>query len=186
MYYKYNKKTMQYSKLNWTSISIKTLGIIILISLLINLSFKTTAKNEYTEAEVKIIVDRENTFSEEKLVNLIKHLNFKFPHIVYAQAVLESNNFKSNMFIENNNMFGMKEAMVRISTAKGTQNGHAFYDDWKDCLYDYALYSARYLGSITSEEDYLNYISQNYAEDGEYINKLKKVIVDNRIINKFK
>lgn len=114
-------------------------------------------------------------FTEEKLIEYIDELNIKFPHIVLAQARLESGNFKSKIFKENNNLFGMKEAKQRISTNKGTNLGHAKYDSWKECVLDYALYQATYLSKFKTEEQYYSYLADNYAANGRYVKLLKDI-----------
>ena len=43
-------------------------------------------------------------------------------------------------------------------------------------MYDRALYSATYLSNVKTEDEYYNFLSQYYAEDKEYVNKLKKII----------
>jgi uncharacterized FlgJ-related protein len=126
-----------------------------------------------TEEIQQIIIKDQVAFSEDNLKNLLLELNVRFPHIVLAQAKLESGNFKSHMFLENNNMFGMKEAKRRPTTNKGTQNGHAYYENWKDCVIDYAFYQAAYLNSLRTEEQYYQYLSASYAEDPAYIKKVK-------------
>jgi len=80
--------------------------------------------------------------------------------------------------MENNNLFGMKEATQRINLSKGTQTNHAYYSYWMDSVYDYALYCATYLSKLKTEDDYYNYLSQSYAEDGSYIDKLKNIVTD--------
>ena len=45
----------------------------------------------------------------------------------------------------------MKQARARATTANGTQLGHAYYDDWKESVTDYALYQAAYLNKIRKE-----------------------------------
>ncbi len=142
------------------------------------LTSNTSTKNDYglvKPVETKEIV---HDFSEEEMIAYIKELNIKFPHIVIAQAKLESGNFKSDIFKENNNLFGMKEAKVRISTNKGTSRGHAKYDSWKDCVVDYALYQATYLSKFKTEEQYYAYLADNYAENGRYIKLIKKIAKD--------
>jgi hypothetical protein len=123
-----------------------------------------------------IIINEIHEFSEEKLINEIKELNLRFPYIVLAQAKLETNNFKSNIFQENHNLFGLKQAAIRANTAKGTQYGHAYYHYWRESVLDYALYACRFLGKIKTEQEYYQYLSQNYAEDPEYVSKLKNII----------
>ena len=45
-------------------------------------------------------------FSEKALIELLKDCNMKYPHIVLAQAKVESGHFKSRIFRQNNNLFG--------------------------------------------------------------------------------
>ena len=113
-------------------------------------------------------------------------LNIKFPHIVLAQAKLESGNYSSKIFKENHNLFGMKEARVRIHTSKGTQFNHAYYSHWKESVYDYAFYQCRYLSGIRSESEYFSYLGASYAEDTEYVSKLKRMIEKEELKSKFK
>ena len=70
----------------------------------------------------------------------------------------------------------MKQATVRINTANGTQNGHAYYDDWKESVTDYALYQAAYLNKLRTEKKYLNYLDKNYAEAKNYDKNLITII----------
>lgn len=131
---------------------------------------------EYITEETRmLIINDANQFSEDKLKQFILELNIKFPHIVLAQAKLESGYFKSKMFRENNNFFGMKVAKRRPTTNKGEQYGHAYFDSWRDCVVDYALYQSSYLNDIKTEEQYFAYLRANYAEDPTYVEKLKKL-----------
>jgi flagellum-specific peptidoglycan hydrolase FlgJ len=105
----------------------------------------------------------------------MKDLGVKFPHIVLAQSKLETSNFRSAIFRENHNLFGMKEARSRISTAKGTNRNHAYYDTWESSVYDYAFYQCRYLSAIGTEAQYYSYLSGSYAEDPHYVAKVRKL-----------
>ena len=176
-YYKFNKEKLIFEE---TKISNKLLlGLGVGVGLLAVLSFKSNpiTNDKYLSQEDKIILVREfNEFSEERLIKKIKELNFKFPHIVLAQAKLESGHFKSTIFLENNNMFGMREAKLRANLAKGTNRAHAYYDSWQDSLLDYALYYSTYLHKIKTEGEYFEYLKQNYAEDPSYVQRLKQII----------
>ena len=160
---------------------IKAILFIVSLSFVITLMYLNTANNRLialqgeTEEITKIIIKDEVPFTEENLKNLLLELNVRFPHIVLAQAKLESGNFKSHMFLENNNIFGMKEAKRRPTTNKGTQNGHAYYENWKDCVIDYAFYQAAYLNNLRNEAQYYQYLSASYAEDPRYIGKVKSI-----------
>jgi len=185
MFYKYDKQKLQYVKVNWIGYGLKTLGGIVLISFILGLSMKPNIKSNYSESEVKLIMSKYNTFTQDKLVKDIKSLHFKFPYIVLAQAMHETHFFKSPIFNENHNLFGMKLAVVRINLAKGTQNEHAYYNNWNESLIDYALYVSTYLSVLKTEEDYFEYLEQNYAEDKQYVFKLKKIIKENNLHSYF-
>lgn len=137
------------------------------------------------EGQIFVINEGKDDFTEEKLITLLKVLNVKYPHIVLAQGKLESNNFTSKIFRENHNLFGMKQARVRVNTAGGTQYGHAYYESWRASVLDYAFYQCRYLGGIQSEEGYYQYLGQEYAEDGGYADKLKSMVNKNNLKSKF-
>jgi flagellum-specific peptidoglycan hydrolase FlgJ len=80
----------------------------------------------------------------------------------------------------------MKEARVRLNTAQGTERSHAYYNTWQESLMDYALYAATYLKTLSTEEQYYTYLEQNYAEDPDYVKKLKKLITTQELKKVFK
>lgn len=177
MYYRFNQDSMLYEKTNITSRALLGFGAVIGILTIFGLNINSNKRIETLSPEEKLIILREaNSFSEQKLIESIKELNFKFPHIVLAQAKLESSNFSSPIFLENNNLFGMKEAKVRANLAIGTKRSHAFYKNWKDSLLDYALYYSTYLSKIRTESEYFDYLNQSYAQDPDYVVKLKNII----------
>lgn len=114
-------------------------------------------------------------FTEQRLIDKFKQLNIKYPHIALAQAKLESGNFSSEIFRENNNLFGMKQARVRINLAKGTKRGHAYYSTWEDSVLDYAYWCATYSSDCSTEDEFYALLAR-YAEDSLYEIKLRKVI----------
>lgn len=134
---------------------------------------------ERVETQVHVVeqpISELAPFSEQALKEMIDDLNIRFPHIVFAQAVLETGHFSSPIFLNNNNLFGMKEARVRQNVASGTQMGHACYNTWQESVVDYALYQARYLSHIKTERDYLDYLNNHYAEAQNYHNALDLLI----------
>ena len=138
------------------------------------------------EKEVLIVnLKNKNDFSEESFIEMLQDLNVKYPYIVLAQARIESGHYSSIIFKENHNLFGMKQANRRINTAEGTQYGHAFYQTWRESVYDYAFYQSRYLSSATTEEEYYYIIGKSYAEDPKYISKLKNDVQKNKLKSKF-
>lgn len=180
MIYKYDKTTLNYKKITGKWI------IMVLALTLISIAFTSAITlnrlndvrfiSEETKAIILREADKQNEFNREKLKAYILELNVKYPHIVMAQAELETGGFKSKIFKENHNLFGMKVATKRPTTNKGEENGHAYYESWRESVVDYAFYSAQYLSNIKSEAEYFDYLSQSYAEDPNYIIKLKEII----------
>jgi uncharacterized FlgJ-related protein len=125
-------------------------------------------------------------FSKAALVKMLKDLDVKFPYIVMSQSLVETGGWKSLVFRENHNLFGMKEANVRIKTSLGTQLNHAYYDNWKESVYDYAFYQSRYLSSLRTESEYYAALDETYAEASHYSTSLKKVVEDYHLKELFK
>jgi uncharacterized FlgJ-related protein len=186
MYYKFNKETLDFEKTKLTNKTLTGLGAAVGLLLVFGFTSNPSNKVQNLSQEEKLIVIREyNDFSEQKLIEKIDQLNFRYPHIILAQAKLESGHFKSTIFLENNNMFGMKEAKLRANLAKGTNRNHAYYDTWQDCIIDYALYYSTYLSDIKTEGEYFEYLKQNYAEDPTYVQRLKQIIKKQDLKSKF-
>jgi len=133
------------------------------------------------EREIILADIKDSEFSQEVLVDVIQETNIKFPHVVLAQAILETGHFKSEVFAVNHNLFGMKQARIRPTTALGTNIGHAYYNDWKESVYDYALYQAAYLKNAKTEDQYFEYLGSNYAEAQHYVRALKRIIRKNKL-----
>jgi hypothetical protein len=173
--YKFNTEKLAYEKVNVR----KYIGMIVLSFLTIFILSSFIWKEVViVTAEKEILLKTNNSFSKEKLFLEIDRYSFKYPDIVKAQAILESGHFKSPVFLQNNNMFGMRKAMVRITTAEGSNLNHAYYVDWKYCVADRALYEAQYLSKLTREE-YFSYLDQTYAEGEGYSKLLKQIIKKN-------
>ena len=186
MYYKFNEETLLFEK---SKVSNKVLvGAGVIIGLLIVFGFTSNPgdKVKSLSTEDKLIVIREyNEFSEAKLIEKIKQLNFKFPHIILAQSYQETGHYKSGIFLENNNLFGMKQAQIRVTLAKGTNRNHAYYDSWQDSVNDYAMFYATYLSDLKTEGEYFEYLKQNYAEDPTYVQRLRSLIQKRDLKSKF-
>ena len=183
--YKYNKTKLQYEPANIPVNFFKTILAVFTLFLFLGLAIPTQ-KEYVTNTETVLIVNDLNEFSEEKLIEEINKLNFKFPHIVLAQSILETGHYKSKIFKENNNLFGMKEARVRLNLAKGTQHGHAYYDDWKESLTDYALWYSTYANKCKNEKQLYKLLNKQYAEAKYYPQALQRIIKRDQLESKFK
>jgi len=195
---KFNKKELfyycsnelRYKKLNKIKVLIPSFALLVIFLLLIPINeslIGNVSNHDNFESDISVINinDTLNDFSEDKLIDMLVSLNIKFPHIVLAQAKLESGNYSSKIFKENHNLFGMKEARVRIHTSKGTQFNHAYYSHWRESVYDYAFYQCRYLSTLHTEDEYYTYLSKSYAEATNYVNILKSMVIKEKLKDKF-
>ena len=137
---------------------------------------RNTIKSMTIEEKITLINDAD-AFNETKMAEMLSELNVKYPWIPMAQSMIETGHWKSDIFLENNNLFGMREAKSRITTAIGTNKNHAEYNTWRESVYDYAFYQNRYLNNIRNENDYYQYLDASYAEDPTYVSKVK-IMVD--------
>lgn len=130
-------------------------------------------KNRFSSKNIEYTIKDTLQF-KDSLLNKLYSLRIQHPYIVYAQAIVESGNFTSKLFRENKNMFGMKMPNSRVTTAQCIKSGYAYYNTWQDCVIDYALYQCLYLRNL-NEEEYFKKLSDIYAEDLEYIRKVKQI-----------
>lgn len=98
--------------------------------------------------------EKEKFAFRDYVVSLLENNGFthSMAAMIFAQAAHETGNFTSDIFKENNNLFGMKLARVRKTTAIGENRGHAVYKSIEDSIADYWLYNRalNYLSSYSS------------------------------------
>lgn len=198
MIYHYSDEKLTYEKVSLKKVAYVAASIAAGLILMFSLNNHYSHKEGFTEGmtytlehmpiEEKMLVitnAKNNSFSQAKLVQMLKDLNVRFPHIVMAQAIIESGHFQSNIFRTNHNLFGMKQARMRCTTAKGTNLAHAYYDNWQESVYDYAFFQSRYLHDLKTEAQYLEYLDRNYAEAKDYDLAIKRVIENEKLIKLF-
>lgn len=153
---------------------IKALGSIILLCCItfgICEASKHFSKPQPKAAQVEV---SEMTKSDS-IYNAIIDMRIQYPHIVMAQAILESNNFTSSLMKSNNNIFGMKFPGQRPTTAIGVCKGYAKYISIFSSIEDYALFQEKFM-QVNSEEQYYSKLAKSYASDKKYIHKLKVIV----------
>lgn len=183
--YKYNSKKLKYELVNYPGIFLKIALIYFTLFLFLGLTNQPAEIEYITDTEKVLIIEEMNQFSEEALIDELSKLNFKFPHIVLAQAILETGTYESKIFKENHNLFGMKEARVRLNLAKGTQFGHAYYDNWKESVMDYALWYSTFAYRCKTEKQLYKLLDKQYAEAPAYVSSLQHVVNVNNLKEKF-
>jgi hypothetical protein len=151
---------------------------VVMSALIINLAMTPAQKKAIAkkiDPKPKYIPKLDSTFSQEALVKYVYSLNVRFPHIILAQAHLESGKFTSGIFVKNNNLFGMRQARLRPTTNKGSRNGFAKYDHWRDSVMDYILYYVVYMHKFKTEEAYYAYLDRSYANNPHYSKLIRKI-----------
>ncbi len=100
--------------------------------------------------------------TDKTVLSELRRQHVSHPHIVLAQAKLESNMGKSDVFKRTNNLFGLRKG-----------NDYHHFSHWKQSITYYKNHvQSRYRGG-----DYYNFLADiGYAEDKEYINKLKEIV----------
>lgn len=144
--------------------------IVLLVEGISNVSPKQIAL-ETSDEELQQQVIEQMSF-EDSVFTYIVELNIKHPDVVLKQAKIESGNFKSKVYLENNNMFGFKRAFKRANTQVDTNRGYAVYTSWQECVIDYALYQT-YSAKNLGREEYINFLGKHYAEDPNYKNLIR-------------
>ena len=117
-------------------------------------------------------------FSYDNLLLYLSLRNVEYKEYVLKQAILETGYFTSLVFTANNNLFGMRHPRVRPTLSLGSNLRHAKYAHWTDSVEDYLLWREYHQHRI--EECYYQFLQNvGYAEDIEYINKLKLINLKN-------
>ena len=125
---------------------------------------------------------RHEPFSEELLEKCLRIEGVKYQDVVILQSRLETGYFTSDIFLNGNNLFGMRYPTRRPTVATGIYKGHAQYAHWSDSVVDYAMWQRYYLsrgyrlGGEIDDDFYLVFLkSIPYAEDPRYVPKLVKM-----------
>ena len=107
-------------------------------------------------------VANSQTLNDSTLMAELVKNDIKYPQIVLAQAKLETGNYKSKLCRVHGNLFGLN-----------SRKGYRKYGHWTESVKAYKkLIQSRYKGG-----DYYAFLTKiGYAEDKNYIRKLKKIV----------
>lgn len=117
-----------------------------------------------------------NPISDEILYNYLKTMRVPHADIIVAQALLESQNFNSDLFKRQNNFLGMKRSRERISTTGQGKGEYKDYTNWQECTTDYIFWMDHYQAHKLNRDEYFKLLGKIYAEDPKYVEKLKEII----------
>lgn len=109
-----------------------------------------------------------NKLPQEGLMEALEYYEVKHPQIVYAQAVLETGHFKSNVCLNYNNLFGLYDSKNK---------DYYKFNHWAESIVAYKEWIQK---KYQPPNNYYVFLEEiNYASDKEYISTLKS-IVNNR------
>lgn len=87
----------------------------------------------------------------------------KYPDIVYAQAVLETGNFKAGIFTRKQNLFGLRG-----------KKGYYSFKHWSESV---KMYKEKIQSRYWEGEDYYYFLRRiHYATNPNYTKSLKKLV----------
>lgn len=112
---------------------------------------------------------------EDDLMAVLEYYNVKHKNIVYAQAILETGHFRSKVCREYNNLFGLYNSRSK---------DYYKFNHWSESVVAYLNYiQYRY----KPPNDYYKFLEEiGYAEDPQYITKLKNIVNEIWIENKLR
>ena len=120
-----------------------------------------TINNNYSYSHITTF---ENKTPEEGIDEALQYYNIEHPTIVKAQAILETARFTSDLCVKNNNLFGLYDSKNKR---------YYSYNHWWESIIAYKkTIQKRY---ENSRYYYMFLEDIEYAEDKEYINKLKEI-----------
>lgn len=148
-----------------------TSGIEINDKLSVNLK---VPKEIYSQVEF----EEDSTLTDEMLYNYLLNMRASHPKIILCQAKIESASYKSVLFKRQNNLFGMKVPMIRTTSGYGGKAGYQNYNNWTESVIDYIFWQHSNGTDKLKEGDYLAYLGKVYAEDPNYVSKIKKMLTE--------
>lgn len=120
------------------------------------------------DAPVKSRIKKPEFFNKsprEGLIEALEYYDIHHPKIVYAQAVLETGHFKSDLCINNNNLFGLYDS---------SRKRYYDFNHWSESV---LMYKQMVQYKYKPPNNYYKFLKDlPYAEDKEYINKLKRIV----------
>lgn len=153
--------------------------LVILIMLWTAMAVYAPGVERDPERDIETWLSSSASLNLENLKLAIKINGIIAPEIVLAQSRLETGHFQSELCTGHNNLFGMKKARRRPTTALGaTENDYASYRSWYDSVKDMKLFQEWYLSRGRDLNDYSNFLASiGYAKDPHYLVKVKQLCI---------
>lgn len=154
-------------------------GLLLILMLLFILIYVTRqeSKKKQVIPPIEKSIDLSDTLSIYSVHDFLNSLGVKFPEVVACQSYLETGNYTSDICLNANNLFGMKQVYRRPHCQNGTYGSYAFYNHWVQSCIDYKYYQDFVLkDNLSTMDEYLDFLSKKrYFEDPNYIQKIKNI-----------
>ena len=106
--------------------------------------------------------------AKEGLIDALEYYDIHHPNIVYAQALLETGHFKSEGCLKHNNLFGLYDNKAKR---------YYKFNHWTESVIAYKEWIQK---RYKPPEDYYRFLQRiGYAEDPQYVYKLKQIVNSN-------
>lgn len=105
---------------------------------------------------------------KEGLMEALLYYGVEHPEIVYAQAILETGYFKSELCLNGKNLFGLYDSIHKH---------YHYFDHWAQSVEGYKNWVQN---KLKPGEDYYEFLDRiGYAEDPRYVTKVKYLVEHN-------
>ena len=106
-----------------------------------------------------------NKLPQEGLMEALEYYEIKHPQIVYAQAILETGHFKSNVCLNYNNLFGLYDSKNK---------DYYKFNHWAESIVAYKEWIQK---KYQPPNNYYTFLEEiNYAEGKSYTRLLKEIV----------
>jgi len=153
------KKVFDFRFPFWTSLAFNFIAISVITLILLQERLILT---KYKTMIVEKLVE-DIPLTDSAIISELTHLGCMQVPVALAQFKIETGHFTSNICKQNKNIAGIRTSRSKLVI--GMKNDHCAYATYRDCLRDYVAIQNRYLTNI----------NHRYAEDPNYIAKLKQI-----------
>ncbi len=143
----------------------------------------TRVDNSIRNAKMRKVLNKDGVpeFTPELFVKKVKEAGITYPDVAIAQSLWETGHFKSEIFTDNNNLFGMRHPKVRRTTSIGKSRNHAKYNNWLDSIADYKLWEKDWGMDKLPKDQYIAKLSKIYrfppeCKEGQYSKNVMSVM----------
>jgi uncharacterized FlgJ-related protein len=146
---------------------------------------KTRVDNSVRNATIKKVLNKDGTpeleFTPQLFVKKVKESGITYPDVAIAQSLWETGYFKSDVFLNNNNLFGMRHPGKRETTSIGKSLNHAKYNNWLDSIADYKLWEKDWGMDKLPRDQYINKLNRVYCfppecKEGQYSKNILSIM----------